>query len=205
VPDGKDRDQQMSGQQQSRLPVPDPTTLTTELTHREIAHLKELHGELIDALEERLDAYEQAHETKHRERAAEVEKEVQHFVELAAERFAGVADRFAGIQLQLTERDSRVAESSQASKDAIAAALAAQKEAVGKSEQATKEQLASLKSELGESIASLRTQLDDMKNLTGHAAGRGVGLDTALSRTFTLAAVVIAAISVAVAIVLGTR
>jgi hypothetical protein len=180
-----------SGDERLRVPVPDPTTLTTELTYREIAHLKELHDIRFDGLEDRLDAYEQAHETKHRERAKEVEREIERFTELAAERFAGVSDRFAGIQLQLTERDARVAESSQASKDAIAAALAAQKEAVGKSEQATKEQLASTKSELTESIASLRQQVEDLKGLTGHQTGRGVGLDLALSRTLIIAGLVI--------------
>jgi hypothetical protein len=199
-------------QPQKGLPIPDPTLLTTEALLREIGHLRDFNQAEIARLEDRLDAYERTHETKHRERATEVESSVQHLTELAAERFAGVSDRFSGIQLQLAERDSRIQESTQASKDAIAAALAAQKEAVAKSELSTKEQIAAITTQNATTVSSLESKIDNVKELiTGSAnvqagqTGRGAGLDIALNRTFTLAAVVIAAISVAVAIILGTR
>jgi hypothetical protein len=194
------------------LPIPDPTLLTTEALLREIGHLRDFNMAEIGRLEDRLDAYERTHETKHRERATEVESSIQHLTELAAERFAGVSDRFAGIQLQLAERDSRIQESTQASKDAIAAALAAQKEAVAKSELSTKEQIAAITTQNATTVSSLESKIENVKELiTGSATvqagqtGRGVGLDTALNRTFTLATVVIGAIAVAVAIILGTR
>jgi hypothetical protein len=188
--------------QKSGLPVPDPTLLTTEALLREIGHLRDYMLAATAGLEDRFDAYERAHETKHRERAAEVEKAIQHLTELAAERFAGVSDRFSGIQLQLAERDSRIQESTQASKDAIAAALAAQKEAVAKSELSTKEQIAAITTQNATTVASLESKIDNVKELiTGSAntqavqTGRTAGLDLAASRT-------IAAVSI-VAVLLG--
>jgi predicted phage tail protein len=195
-----------SNERRGALPVPDPTLLTTEALLRESAHLRDTAKSLadlanarVDALEERLDAYGKFHEAKHRDRAAEVEKATQHLTELAAERFAGIADRLEGIQLQLIERDARVTESSQASKDAIAAALAAQKEAVAKSEEATKEQITSIKTENATTVSSLESKIENVKDLiavverqVGQQTGRGAGLDLALTRTLALAGVLVA-------------
>jgi len=183
----------------TRLPIPDPTALTEAFALRETAHLKEALSLEIAALEERVDAYEAAHNARHHDRAKEVATEILHLTELAAERFAGVTDRFASIQLQLTERDERVKESSQASKDAIAAALANQKEAAAKAEMAVKEQILSLKTEMSTTIASLESKIDNVKELvtttqlaTGRHLGRDIGLDTAVTRTLMAAGVIVA-------------
>ena len=183
------------------LPVPDPTALTTEALLREVAHLRELQDTRFESLEERLDAYERTHEAKHRERAIEVEAAIRHLTELAAERFAGVTDRFSGIQLQLTERDARLQDTTQASKDAIAAALAAQKEAVAKSEESTKEQLASIKAESATTVASLESKIENVKELIGagglqtsRGEGERTGREKAQTNLVAIAGVAIAAI-----------
>jgi hypothetical protein len=182
---------------EGRTPVPDPTILTTEALLREIGHLRDYMLAATAGLEDRFDAYERAHETKHRERATEVEKAIQHLTELAAERFAGVSDRFSGIQLQLAERDARIQESTQASKDAIAAALAAQKEAVTKSELNTKEQIAAITTQNATTVASLESKIENVKelitgagNVQAGATGRTAGLDLAASRTLTVVGIV---------------
>ena len=194
------------------LPVPDPTLLTTEALLREISHLRELVIVQLDGLEDKVDAYSQTHETKHRERASEVEAKIQHLTELAAERFAGVTDRFAGIQLQLSERDARVQESTQASKDAIAAALAAQKEAVAKSELSTKEQIVAITTQIATTVASLESKIENVKEMITGATvvasqqtGRAGGLDLAVSRTIAMAGVIIAVVAIAVTIMISSR
>jgi len=191
--------------QRPSLPVPDPTQLTTDALLREISHLRELLTARIESAEDSQNAYEQAHAEAHRIRATEVAQAIEHLTELCAE-------RFAGIQTQLVERDSRVQESSQASKDAIAAALAAQKEAVAKSEESTKEQLASIKSENATTVASLESKIENVKELIGTAgvqagqqAGRGAGLDLAATRTFAAIGLVIALAAVIVTVIIGTR
>jgi hypothetical protein len=192
------------------VPRPDPTVLTTEALLREVTHLRELLTSRLEGLEDRQDAYERVHEAKHRERAAEVEASIRHLTELAAERFAGVTDRFAGIQVQLTERDTRLQDTTQASKDAIAAALAAQKEAVAKSELNTKEQLASIKSENATTVASLESKIENVKDLIGAAQltvgqqeGRTGGMDVAWGRTVALAGVLVAIAAVIVGAILS--
>jgi len=181
-----------------RTPVPDPTLLTTEALVREVGHLRELLTARLDGLEDRLDSYQEAHAEKHRSRASEVEKEVQHLTEL-------VAERFAGIQAQLLERESRYEESNRSSKEAVSTALAAQKEAAAKAEVATKEQLASLKSETGTVVTSLEGRITNVKELLTTARGRDAGLETALSRTFTIVSIVVAVVAVAAAVIVGTR
>ena len=184
------------------LPVPDPTLLTTEALVREISHLRELLTSRIEAVEEGLNEYQRHHDERHRSRINETTEAIQHLTELAAE-------RFAGIQTQLVERDSRVQESSQASKDAIAAALAAQKEAVDKSEQATKEGMTSMRAEIRAELGALRGQVDDLKGTVGVTnvqvgAGEGdrAGRDRATTTMIAIASVIVAII-VGVAVVAG--
>jgi hypothetical protein len=83
---------------------------------------------------------------------------------------------------------------------------------VTKSELNTKEQIGAITTQNATTVSSLESKIDNVKELiTGSATvqagqtGRGAGLDVALSRTFTVAAIVIAAIAVAVTVILGTR
>jgi len=173
------------------VPSPDPTVLTTEALLREVLHVKELFTERVDGLEDKLESYQQSHTSQHR---YEVQEAIQHLTELCAE-------RFDGIKTQFVERDSRSKESTQSSKDAIAAALAAQKEAVEKSEKATEKELDSIKTNFDTTIKSIEIQLNDLKSNINKAGGEVLGQRRTQDEGARNISIIIAAVSAVVAIV----
>lgn len=137
---------------------------------REVRALKELFGQRIQAIE---DAVEVAHENLVRV-PTETDKAIQHVREVFEERFATVAERFAGVQVQFRERDVRVEQTARASKEALDAALQAAKEAVGKqndsfvtsiskSEAATNKQLEQLGALITTTSGATNSKVDDLK------------------------------------------
>jgi len=163
-------------------PTPDPTVLTTQALLREVQALKELFDQRVDAIEK---AVAVAHENMVRV-PNETDKAIQHLREVFEERFSTLLEKFAGVQTQFKERDTRVEQTARASKEALDAALQAAKEAVGKqndsfvtsiakSETATNKQI----EQLGQLIATMTgansAKVDDLKERIVKLEGLDLG------------------------------
>jgi hypothetical protein len=163
-------------------PVPDPT----ELTDRAIARLEKqltlyIDGE-IKAIEARLDAQDKAQST--REVSVEIiHEEIQRRVTQLQELHE---QKFAAIQVQLGERDARVASEKKDAKLAVDAAFAAAKdtaalqekanrEAIDKSERATAETIKTNQESSRAAIASLSKGLDEVKDRVTRIESAKVG------------------------------
>jgi hypothetical protein len=200
------------------IPVPDPSSLTTEQLRRELAGLR-------DSLETRLNGMDKANVLLNQQflqHPSDIEKAILQLKELHNEKFDGIKTQFIdqgtvftnridslrdGIQKQFDERDVRATASESASNTAVNAALSAQKEAasaqneanaaaITKSEAATVKQidgilalLASNTKAIDEKIASINGRLD-----------RGEGTKSGASATITT---IIAVAAVATAIIGG--
>lgn len=163
-------------------PVPDPT----ELTDRAIARLERtlityVDGE-IKALVARLDALDRAATARALNVDVvhdDIERRVSHLQELHDQ-------KFAAIQVQLAERDSRVASEKKDAKLAVDAAFAAAKdtaalqekanrEAIDKSERATAETIKTNQESGRASIAALSKGLDEVKDRVTRIESAKVG------------------------------
>jgi uncharacterized coiled-coil protein SlyX len=154
--------------QRLNVPIPDPSSLTTEQLRREISALR-------DALETRLNAMDKATELLNENVTrvpTETDKQIAHLKELHDE-------KFSSIQTQFDERDVRTEQAAIATKIAVDAALSAQKEsaaaqyaglvaAINKSEAATTKQIDTILAQLTNSakatddkIASNAKAVDD--------------------------------------------
>lgn len=109
------------------MPVPDPSTLTTAALRREVDVLQRELGNVQKLLEGRLDAIDRATVLR-MERVegipSDTREKVSHLREVQDERFTSIAQQFS-------ERDIRTSQASDASAQALAAALQAAKELVG--------------------------------------------------------------------------
>lgn len=101
----------------SSTPVPDPTTLTTDALHREIATAKEIIGTRIDGMDKAL----QLLDAQQSRVPSETSKEITHLKELVWTRFL--------------ERDLRTNQQQTDSKDALQAALKSSNAATVKAEE----------------------------------------------------------------------
>ena len=143
-----------------RLPIPDPTALTTAALHREVAILSE-------TFDRRLEAMDRDAISLNRERT----EQFSALKALMGERIDGltrlVEERFASAERQRLEQKNDT-------KAAVDAALTAQKEAVreqtiasdkaiSKSELATGKQLEQQRESTTTEVAGLRRSIDDLK------------------------------------------
>lgn len=146
------------------IPVPDPSALTTALTQREVAALKEIIDTRIDAMDKAI-ALLQAFADKSPTTAA-VAQSVESLEKLHAE-------KFKSIETQFKERDTRTEQMAKVSDLAVNAAFAAAKEAVGeqnksnalsiaKSEAATAKQIDGILSSI---ITATKTSDDKFADL----------------------------------------
>ncbi len=104
-------------EQQLNVPVPDPTTLTTEALRRETAGLKELLLTRIEAVEKANQVF-----TEGIQRVPTIlDREIGKITALFQEKFTGIGN-------QIAERDVRTTSDKQAASVSVAAALQAQKE-----------------------------------------------------------------------------
>jgi cation transport regulator ChaB len=112
-------------------PTPDPTTLTTAQLIRQVQAERDYVDAQLDVIRERLRGIDVAtkllNETVNRV-PTDVQIAVEHLKELHAERFASVDKQFA-------ERDTRAERESRDNKVAVDAAFAAQKEAAAKQDE----------------------------------------------------------------------
>lgn len=160
------------------LPVPDPTSLTTDQLRREIQALRELlearlvaQGDLIKALSLRTDGRQET-----------VDVTVGHLrdllisnlknVEVKIDQLGAVSlERFLRIDTQFVERDKRTDQLSTADKTAVAAALQAAKEAVGAQNTSNSIAIAKSESATQESIKQLGTLLSSASQATNDKIG----------------------------------
>jgi hypothetical protein len=168
------------------VPVPDPTVLTTKLTEREIAALRELLDARITALkntvETRLDGMDKA--------LLPVQAATQRLVDLVLgleDKLAGrvdekltayanvVHEKFHGIEVRFSERDTRFESEKRDSKTAVDAALQAAKEAVGKSELSTVKQIDQQGILINTTTKATDEKIDDIKDRITRIEGMGLG------------------------------
>jgi len=161
---------------ETRLPIPDPTVLTTEQLRRELSGLREL-------LETRIGGMDKATELlKENVRLVSIDtdKQLSHLKELHDE-------KFESIQTQFKERDVRSDQDKIAATTAVNAALQAQKEAaasqnssnaaaITKSEGTTAKQIDAILALL----ASNTKNIDDKISVINGRLDRGEGGETRL-------------------------
>ena len=180
-------------QRGDNVPMPDPSTLTTEQLRRELTSLRSV-------LEARLDGMDRAmvlFSDNLTRVPTDTDKQVGHLKELHDE-------KFSSIQKQFEERDTRTEQAAIATKIAVDAALQAQKEAAGaqnesnaaaitKSELATTKQIDGIVALLGSSNKATDEKIGDLKS----RFDRGDGSNSAL---YAVGSAVLAIIAILVAL-----
>jgi len=142
------------GTQEFKLPVPDPTTLTTDQLRREIAALKEVLQTQLAALADRVTLM-QEHLDR---RSADISKEVAHLRTLHDEKFVKVATQFH-------ERDTRTEQRTHDNKISVDAAL-----------QTTTKQIDQIGVILDTTARGLSDKIDDIKTRVTQVETRTEGL-----------------------------
>jgi hypothetical protein len=208
----------------SNLPTPDPTRMTTQLVDRALTAFRVV-------METRLNAIDRATELLGREMereaaSAEVLRDrlrQEQIREMAVERefilskLANVADvgreRFSAIDNRFVERDVRAEQAAQESRISLAAALAAQKEAVAeqnkantaaiaKSETATVKQIDAVVSALAASTKTLDDKIAGLMTRIDRGEGGSLSLQQARTQSNWSTGVILAvAVSVGTALV----
>ena len=148
------------------VPRPDPTLLTTELTLREIANLKELLQSQTGDLRRWIERIEEHLNTRH----AEIREEADRLHVLFDEKFKSIALQFAG-------NDKAVAAALQAQKEAAAATNLSNMEASNKSEASFVKQIDQMQMIVNAIAKATDEKIDDLKTrLTlGEGQKRGMG------------------------------
>jgi len=164
-------------------PIPDPTELTTAAVDRSEKTMKEWITSQLAIRDERLSAIDSATNLRLDALHAvpmRIAEELAHEREISDEKFKSVAQQF-------TERDTRIAETSNLNKIALDAAFAAQKEAaakegdanqkaIDKSERAVSERIEKDAALSAANNSALSDKLDDQKD-------RITALDLRVQRT----------------------
>ena len=156
-------------QQDSNIPVPDPTRLTTQLVDRALAAFREVMETRLSSIDRATELSTKAVEAipeladRQREHARiDIARAAESLREILEEKIGNVSDvtaeKFRGIDKRFEERDERVNQAAQESRISLDAALSAAKEAVEKQQVANKESID--KSEL-----NTQKQIDSLTNL----------------------------------------
>jgi flagellar motor switch/type III secretory pathway protein FliN len=192
-------DEQRSGY--DSRPIPDPTLLTTEALQREVATLREL-------IEQRLDALAQVQD----QIISRVEAQADGHRALDDERFMGIDQQFQLVEQQRIEQkgDTKAAVDAAltAQKEAGASQTAASEQAITKLESASTKQLEQLTSTFNTEVGAIRREIGDFKDritvieaLKLGAQEQKEGLSTSAGITIAAASFVVAAIAVAASII----
>jgi len=144
-------------------PVPDPTILTTQQLYREIAASREIIEANIGKIETRLDAMDTATELN--------KVATDKIPTLICEKVAALEklnnEKFASIETQFRERDTRSDKIAELGQKALEAALSAAKEAVGKTEVAFTKQIESISAQIQTEKRAADGKIDDLKSRLG--------------------------------------
>jgi hypothetical protein len=168
-------------------PVPDPTVLTTQALMREVEALRELLGQRIEALDDKMS-----------ERLTGV-------IRVRDEEVRGIEDKLSLVEQQRVEQKKDT-------KDAVDAALTAQKEAVreqttasersiAKSETATTKSIEQLGEKFDTSIDGMRREVADLRERLTTVEQRRVGGQEATASTGAILGYAIGAAGVLSAVV----
>jgi len=158
-----------------QTPIPDPTTLTTEIIRREFNSLKELIFSRLDAMDKAMDLFSENITRV----PTDTDKQIMHLKELHNE-------KFDSISVQFKERDTRTEQTSRDSKVAVDAALQAAKEAVseqnksnalaiGKSETTFTKQIDQIGTLVNTMQKAIDDKIDDIKSRLQGAESRKIG------------------------------
>jgi hypothetical protein len=192
-----------------RLPIPDPTVLTTQQLLREMGLLRDLIDVRFGVVETRFDGMDKA--------IALIQSEadkVPSKTDIAVDQLKDLhAEKFRSIETQFIERDTRTEQTSRDSKVAVDAALQAAKEAVG--EQNKSNSLANSKMEASftkqiDQIGTLITtsnkatddKISDIKDRLNSIEGQNVGSHNVWGYVIGAAGVLVAMIAIAAAVLL---
>jgi hypothetical protein len=104
-----------------------------------------------------------------------VDKAVETLRQLTWERFATVTVKFEGITTQFSERDTRVNQMAEASKEALNAALQAAKELVGGQQQGNSLAITALGTTFQQTTKATDEKIDDLKERLTRIEGTGKG------------------------------
>jgi hypothetical protein len=197
------------------VPVPDPTTLTTEAVDRATAQWERDLSLMRTIIETRLAAADTATVL----RMDATEKALSGLREVVMSRIGFVEavsnERFAAIATQFAERDTRTVLAADESRVSLKAALDAAKEAVseqnkanslaiGKSEDATKERLDALALLMTASVKSLEDKINDAARRLDRGEGRAGGMTDSAKVLVTVIGA-LAAVATVVSIIVALR
>jgi hypothetical protein len=192
-------------QQEFRLPVPDPTTLTTDQLRREISALREILETRFVAVDKLLDSMQRNLDRRHED-----------IVDVVGNLRTLHEEKFHSIQVQFSERDTRTEQTSRDSKVAVDAALQAAKEAVGeqnkssalaiaKSEAATTKQIDQIGVILSATAGGLNDKIEDIKDRLTRQEGASKGASDLWGIILGTGGIVIAVSSFIVSLLLRTH
>jgi BMFP domain-containing protein YqiC len=196
-----------------RLPVPDPTRLTTQLVDRAIANFREVIEVRLAELDKAVVlAADQVSKlpadaaAKVEELRADLERQMKALRELIMSQIDKIrdvdAERFDAVNTRFLERDSRTEQAALESRISLDAALAAAKEAVseqnkanaaaiGKSETATQKQIDAMVQLMTTSNKSLEDKISDIKTRLDRGEGHDTGSTEARAdKRFDIGAVI---------------
>jgi chromosome segregation ATPase len=186
-------------------PVPqivDPTTVATDAAMvRALAAERDYVDGKIDVLMARLDGMDEAakvlHETVTRT-PTDIQQAVGHLKELQEEKFASV-------QTQFKERDTRSERESRDNAIKVDAAFAAQKEAAAKESDSNTRAIEKSERATEKVIDALNGKIDDLKERLGRVEGVKEGGSNAVAALYAGAATILAVVAIAVTIIIATR
>lgn len=170
---------------ESLVPVPDPTTLTTQLLTREVACLREIIEARLDGMDKAIELLQRATD-RH---PAEITAAVDQLQELHEE-------KFGSIQTQFSERDTRTESTARDSKIAIDAALQAAKEAVGKTEISFTKQIDAIGNLINATAVAVNDKIDDVKGRLNAIEGRSKGIGDVVGYIVGAAGLLVAIVTV---------
>lgn len=168
-------------QSQDLRPVPDPTVLSTEQVHREVAVVREILSLEIQKIITRFDGMDRATDLVQNERNVFPNR-----IDEKISAMRGVHDeRFRSIESQFLERDKRAEQKAADSKAALDAALAAAEKAVAKSEASTIKAIDQQSVLIQTTTGALEKQVNDLKERLTRLEGSGSGEKEAKESRFT--------------------
>lgn len=154
------------------VPIPDPTSLTTEQLHREINALREL-----------------------------LEAQIAAAAEITLERFRGIETQFneRDKRTEQTARDSKVAVDAafSAAKEAVAEQNKSSALAIAKSEAGTTKQIDQIQQLIGTIREALEGKINDVKERIGKGDGRSEGANAVWGYVCGAGGLIIAVVAVA--------
>ena len=182
-------------------PIPDPTELTTDQLRREIGSLRELLETRIAGGEERDAVLRKQVE----QRQQDIDAAIKHIAELMASNLESLAlvtdEKFARIETQFNERDTRTDQRAGDTKLAVDAAFAAAKEATAKIEAGFTKQIDSMAGTVDTKTQNLDGRLADLKDRLTALENRLAGVSKGGSDLWGFAVGAVGMILAAVSIV----